>query len=213
MTTKQLKGHLLGFVFIWFLCLHVWAPHIQAQNVTDWINEEKDEIEEEQSPVEPVQNQNEPTQQPSIIWSLIKMAGILVVMIGLLYVAVRFFTKRNRQMRDLHLLENLGGIPVGQQKSIQLVRVGSMYYLIGVGENVELLQVIEDEEMIHELASLAEEREENGLLPGFIRNKWALDKEDTTSSFTHIYEKELDHLMNNRSDMIRSYQKREKENE
>lgn len=201
----------LGFVFLCFLWLFIVAPQSQAQNVTDWINKENGELKEEEKPSTSVTDDE--AQAPSIVGSLLKMVVILVIMIGFLYLTVRFFTKRNRQMRDLHILENLGGIPVGQQKSIQLIRVGSTYYLVGVGENVELLQVIEDEEMIKELASLSEEKEDDGFLSTLIQNKWTKDKEDYRSSFTHIYEKELDHLMNNRSEMIQSYKKREDDNE
>ncbi len=201
----------LGFVFLCFLWMFIVAPQSQAQNVTDWINKENGELKEEEKPSTSVTDDE--AQAPSIVGSLLKMVVILVIMIGFLYLAVRFFTKRNRQMRDLHILENLGGIPVGQQKSIQLIRVGSTYYLVGVGENVELLQVIEDEEMIKELASLSEEKEDDGFLSTLIQNKWTKDKEDYRSSFTHIYEKELDHLMNNRSEMIQSYKKREDDNE
>src|SRR5699024_10935143 len=134
-------------------------------------------------------------------------------MIGLLYVGVRFFSRRNRQMRDLNILENLGGIPVGQQKSVQLIRLGSTYYLLGVGESVELLKEIEDESMIEELQQLAEAPEEEHWIASFQRKQKEKNEPEQSHAFKQLYSKELDHLMKNRKELIQSNQKREEENE
>ena len=48
-------------------------------------------------------------------------------------------------------MKNMGGISLGQQKSIQLVVIGEAYYLIGVGDDIRLLKEITDTEEINKL--------------------------------------------------------------
>lgn len=199
-----------SFVLMSVFCFLLVAPLAEAQNVTDWINDSEQDQNEEEIRPDTIESNNE---EPSFIWSLIKLVGILIIMIGLLYVAVRFFSKRNRQIRDLNLLENMGGISVGQQKSIQLIRVGHTYYMIGVGDNVELLQEITDESIIKELDLMTEEPKEHAFFSALNRMKQTNNEQNSSSSFTHIYEKELDSVMNNRKNMIRSHQQRDKDNE
>ncbi len=207
-TNKRQIVQRICISILFLCCLFAWSDTAGAESVTDWIQNDEQDIKEEPSEepaqVEPIENQD-----PSFLWSLVKLVFILALMLGLLYAGVRFFSRRNRQMRDLNVLENLGGIPVGQQKSVQLIRVGNAYYLLGVGDNVELLTEIEDESMIHELTQLADNPEEEGLFSAFQRNKQEKTKSDQSSSFKQLYTKELNNLMNSRKEMIESQQKRE----
>ena len=50
-------------------------------------------------------------------------------------------------------MKNMGGISLGQHKSIQLVVIGESYYLIGVGDDIRLLKEITDPEEIDKLSS------------------------------------------------------------
>ena len=47
-------------------------------------------------------------------------------------------------------MKNMGGISLGQHKSIQLVVIGETYYLIGVGDDISLLKEITDPEEIND---------------------------------------------------------------
>lgn len=214
-TFKQQMVRYVRICSIFIIIMFFWTASIQAKNVTDWIEDQDLDLDQEQEDIqkEPVQEYSTEKQESSFVWSLLKLVGILALLIGLLYVGIRIFTKRNRQMRDLNVLENLGGIPVGQQKSVQLVRVGSSFYLLGVGENVELLQEITDESLIQELEELTERPDEESLLSVFRHQKKTKEEQHAPSSFKDMYTKELDHLMNQRKDMIQSRQKKEEENE
>ena len=55
------------------------------------------------------------------------------------------------------LMKNMGGISLGQHKSIQLVVIGESYYLIGVGDDIRLLKEITDPEEIDKLVEFYEE--------------------------------------------------------
>src|SRR5699024_6679095 len=57
-----------------------------------------------------------------------------------------WFLKKRRSYEKAGSLENIGGISVGQQKSVQIIRIGDKMYLLGVGSNVELLKELSEEE-------------------------------------------------------------------
>ncbi|WJH33278.1 flagellar biosynthetic protein FliO [Paenibacillus sp. CC-CFT747] len=40
----------------------------------------------------------------------------------------------------------LGGVPLGQNKSVQIVEIGRKLYVLGVGDSINLISIIEDEE-------------------------------------------------------------------
>ncbi len=61
-------------------------------------------------------------------------------------------------MFDQHrMMKNVGGLSLGQHKSIQLVVIGGSYYLIGVGDEVRLLKEITDPKEIEALESYFDE--------------------------------------------------------
>lgn len=76
--------------------------------------------------------------------------------VGLLYVLAKFVNQKRHGFSDAKLMRNLGGVSVGQQKSIQLISIGGRYYIIGVGEDVRLLKEIETEEEIATIRSYVE---------------------------------------------------------
>lgn len=57
------------------------------------------------------------------------------------------------------MMQNLGGISVGSQKSVQLVKVGNSLYLVGVGEDVNMLKEITDEHECKSLIALYNEKQ------------------------------------------------------
>src|SRR5699024_11906226 len=88
-----------------------------------------------------------------------------------------------RRSSDLRALQNLGGISVGHSKSVQIIQVGSKYYLIGVGDNVEMLNEITDENLIEELVNDLEK--DNIRFDNFLSNLSKISKkrkESTNSS-------------------------------
>lgn len=88
--------------------------------------------------------------------SLVVVILALAVVIVLIMLLIRFLASRNPLWTRAGAIRHLGGIGVGQQKSVQLVQVGGKLYVIGVGNDIRLLDKIEDEAEIRGiLASLA----------------------------------------------------------
>jgi|GEM_PF-1004524 flagellar protein FliO/FliZ len=87
------------------------------------------------------------------IGSLIAVVLALGFVIVLIMLLVRFLATRNQFWSRTGAIRHLGGIGVGQQKSVQLVQIGKKLYVIGVGNDVRLLDKIEDEEEIREITA------------------------------------------------------------
>ncbi|WP_162297826.1 flagellar biosynthetic protein FliO [Halalkalibacillus sediminis] len=87
----------------------------------------------------------------SLFLDFVKMIAALALVLGLIYFLLKFLQKRNRLYQQSKSLENLGGIALGSNKSVQVVRIGNQYFVVGVGDNVNLLTPIDDPETIDEL--------------------------------------------------------------
>ena len=56
------------------------------------------------------------------------------------------FPQRNRGWGTNRALRSLGGIPLGQNKSLQVVELSGRVYVVGVGDSITLLDKIDDPE-------------------------------------------------------------------
>jgi flagellar protein FliO/FliZ len=88
----------------------------------------------------------------NVIWLIIA----LVIVIALIVVTLRFLSSRTRAWGQNRSLRSLGGIALGQNKSLQVIEVGGKLYLVGVGENVTLIDRIDDAEEAGRLIAILE---------------------------------------------------------
>ena len=87
----------------------------------------------------------------SSVGDYIKTLFALVFVLGLLFGLLKFVNRKNKLYDKNRLMKNMGGISLGQHKSIQLVVIGESYYLIGVGDDIRLLKEITDPDEIDKL--------------------------------------------------------------
>jgi len=80
----------------------------------------------------------------------------LVIVIILIVLTLRFLASRTRAWGQNRSLRSLGGIALGQNKSLQVIEVGGKVYLVGVGENVTLIDRIDDAEEAARLIAVLE---------------------------------------------------------
>lgn len=85
---------------------------------------------------------------------VLKVLFFLAVIIGLFFILIRLLAKRNRAGAFGRPIRSLGGVPLGQNKSLQIVSIGKTLYIVGVGDNVQLLEKIDDENAVAELTEL-----------------------------------------------------------
>lgn len=108
-------------------------------------------------PTKPALNEPEvvSNSSTSMFMLLLQTMAALALIIGLIYILFRFLGKRTNLFFGKTAIRSLGGCSVGAQKSVQIIQVGSSLYLVGVGENINLLRHIEGEEA-DEIVSLLE---------------------------------------------------------
>lgn len=144
----------------------------------------------------------ETSRSGSLILDFIKLFLALILVLALIYIALKVVGNKSKITARGKVLENMAGLPLGQNKSLQIIRIGSKFYLIGVGENVQLLDEISDEELISELL---EQTKENGSdSSSFIRSfMFSGINESNKRDFKKLFSNELEKLKRNRSELIK----------
>lgn len=214
------------FISIIFLFIFSGIVQVQAKqpNVADCLENKADcpdKTEKDQNEKKTDQEEVMPEVKNtgSLIFDLIKMVFALFLVLGLIYLLLKFLKKRNKLFHQVKALENLGGISVGQNKSIQVVRIGSKVHLIGVGENVEMLQEITDEEVKRDLLHEDEstESESKNILTSFLHARSKTDKDENVTrsknEFKSLFSKELEKLKHTRTQIINDQIEKEDKHE
>lgn len=121
-------------------------------SVKDWLTEDGNAPSQEEKPAE-VESAN-----TNIFFLLIKLVFYTIVVVGLIYLLIRFLSKRQHKLQHHSVFTPIGGTPLGNNKSVQMVKVGNSLYMIGVGDTVNLLKEISDEEEVKNILEAAEDQ-------------------------------------------------------
>lgn len=154
-------------------------------------------------------------------WDYVKMIFALLFVIALLYGLLRFVNSRNKTFQTNQLINNLGGVGVGQGKSLQLMQVGNSIFLVGIGEDITLLKEITDPAEIENLTKIYEEKVDIGKsipyiseLIGRFREKGTskTKSEDKKPSFDETFQKRLQEIQKDRSNVLKDWKTKERDN-
>ncbi len=135
----------------------------------------------------------------SDLWlSLIKVIFVLIVIIGLIVLIVKFLAQKNQAWFGRRSVRVLSGVQLAQNKSMQIVEIGDCIYLLGVGEDVRLIDKISDPqqvEMIREQLTITQTESSSWqrLLKGIARRN-DQETEETSlrrASFQEIFQQRM----------------------
>ncbi|MFD0671726.1 flagellar biosynthetic protein FliO [Cohnella sp. GCM10027633] len=106
-------------------------------------------------------------------WDLLWVLFVLGIIVGLIVLSLRFLAKRNRGWWMNRSLRSLGGLTLGTNKSVQIVEWNGRIYVLGVGEDITLLESITDTETVAALLADHDSSEvaKGNPLPAWLR-KW-----------------------------------------
>ncbi|MCY7918344.1 flagella biosynthesis regulatory protein FliZ [Bacillus vallismortis] len=163
-----MKKSLYFIVFTCFFVLFSVHPIAAAaadsdnSTVNEWFQkkDEKtaDKPEQKEEKTTQTADETEGAAAPSVsAFDFVKMIFALLFVVVLIYGLVKLMNKRNRLLKPFQYVENIGGTSVGQNRSIQLIKVGNNVLVVGVGETIQLLKEIEDEKEIEVILSQHEE--------------------------------------------------------
>ncbi|MCF3942421.1 flagellar biosynthetic protein FliO [Oceanobacillus alkalisoli] len=139
----------------------------------------------------------------SLFFQIVRLVFALLLVVGLIYVFLYFLKRRNKFGNRIKNLENVGGISVGQNKTVQLIRLGDKLYLIGVAENITLLEEIEDPILMENIMKAKEEQTEldaSNIFSSILKKN--RKEEEKESQFNQLFNQELNRLQRNRKSII-----------
>lgn len=139
------------------------------------------------------------------IGSGIKMVGYvifcLVLIIALFFVIIKVISQKNKLMMSGRSVKLIGGVSIGQNKSIQVVEVGHSLYVVGVGDNVQLISKIEDAEEIEFIVDHMQVRR-NMDFPSLgkwfksLKGEKHIEEEDLSTSFQQVFHEKMERISN-----------------
>ena len=145
------------------------------------------------------------------------IAGFLFV-IALLYIVLRFINKKSKAYQKGSTIKNLGGTSLGSNKSIQLVKIGGRIFIVGVGENVQLLAEITNEDEVQDILGDYNADAESMLKPADLLSKLYQNRKEAKESghplsFQEQLKKQLSEMKNNREQLRQEVEKKVKPDE
>lgn len=142
----------------------------------------------------------------SVFWMILKVILFLVVIIGIFLLIMKTVSQKGSFFRADRSLRTVGGIGLGQNKSVQLVQIGKTLYVLGVGEEVGLVDKIEDEEEIQFIldnlhsgsgTNTGTFSTMSGWLKGFRKTgKQSSEELDVTPSFQAVFQEKMLNMAN-----------------
>lgn len=147
----------------------------------------------------------------AVFLMMVKVLFFLILIIGFFLLIIKFLSKKKLSWMRGRAVKSLGGVPLGPNKSVQIIEIGSSIYVVGVGDNVNLIQRIDDpEEVALITASLTSDSSGSGqsmqklgeLLGGWKnRKKESAEDDDMTASFQDVFQSKMKN-MSGRKKMI-----------
>lgn len=92
-------------------------------------------------------------------WELLWVIFVLILIIAAILFLLRFVARRGRSWWASRSMRHLGGMSLGPNRSVQVVEWNGRIYVLGVGENVTLLDAIHDPATVAGLLAAAEDAE------------------------------------------------------
>jgi flagellar protein FliO/FliZ len=143
----------------------------------------------------------------SNFYLVLEVLFFLAVILGVFFVVVRLLARRNQTGAfGARPVRSIGGVPLGQNKSIQLVAIGKAIYIVGVGDNVQLLEKVEGGQA-EELMELL--NAQHGAMPEFLtvgnwfkrlrERRMPIEEEELPSaSFGQVFQEKLQQISNSK---------------
>lgn len=141
----------------------------------------------------------------SVFWMILKVILFLVVIIGIFLVIMKTVSQKGKLFRADRSLRTIGGVGLGQNKSVQLVQIGKTLYVLGVGEEVGLVDKITDEAEIRFILDNLHPAPAAGTgslpavgdwLKGLGKNRSSSEELDVTPSFQAVFQEKMMKMAN-----------------
>lgn len=220
---SRFKKSFMALSCLLLLIISGFSPPVALAetNINDSVDENLKRIQDKNSDVEesPAADTTSETAAVSVsVWDYIKMVLALLFVLALLYGVLKLVNSKNRLYQQHQLIQNLGGLSLGQHKSVQLLQVGDSLFLVGVGEDISILKEITSIEEKEKLMNFYSNKQEITAQIPYIatllkRFKNPLSTQagenQKSGSFEQVFRKKLSEIKTDRSDGLRDWKKKE----
>ncbi|MGB3261784.1 flagellar biosynthetic protein FliO [Paenisporosarcina sp.] len=120
--------------------------------VSDWVEKKQPEGETDATEIE--ESTTITTKEDtSLVVILFKLIFYTLLILLMIYALIKFLAVRQKKLQPNQAVKLMGGTPLGNNKSLQLVKVGEKVYLIGVGDQVTLIKEFSESDEINNIES------------------------------------------------------------
>ena len=163
--------------------------------MNDWLNDEQPKVQpEDVEKDESVELNTANTSIAKIIGKLVLYTFLILIMI---YALIKFLAHRQKNLQPNQAIKLMGGTPLGNNKSLQLVKVGDQLLLIGVGDQVTLLKEFLNEDEIKKIEENLTNQPSalSNSVTNFLKEKLNdRKKQKQSNSFENIFSQSLDKI-------------------
>lgn len=104
---------------------------------------------------------SDPLGSNNTLLNLLNVILVLAVIIVLIVLLIRFLGRRNQTFMSGRSIRTLGAVGLGPNKSIQVIELGSSLYLVGIGENISILDKVTDPDEVALIIAAFEDESSN----------------------------------------------------
>lgn len=152
MLKKSLTVLVMSLLFSLFITLTPFSVHAEDPNVTEWFKKEepngKSGVNDKEDSTE-----YQPPESKSLGWILVKLVFYTLLILVMIYALIKFLAIKQKKLQPNQAVKLMGGTPLGNNKSLQLVKVGDKVYLLGVADQVTLIKEFSATDEINRIES------------------------------------------------------------
>ncbi|WAA13592.1 flagellar biosynthetic protein FliO [Fervidibacillus halotolerans] len=200
---------LLSSFLSFFLTIEVFAQSESNTSVSDWIQQQGDSVENGDVEKRPSDSDSDDHRVGIGVWDVIKSIFALVFVLFLLVIVLRWLQRKNGQIPPSQIIRPIAGMNLGGNRSIQIVKIGDKLYMIGVGENIELLKEIDERSEIEGILKMSSDEaiplyKNKDLFKNLLnRFNHTFQKQNTSSSFKQEMENQFDRILKERKEAMK----------
>jgi flagellar protein FliO/FliZ len=212
-TQKWLMVTLIVFIALLGMT-HVASAESMNNSVKDSFKHPDKYKVQESAPTKKI-DQKQTTDNVGItFWDFLRMIFALIFVVALLYFLLKFINKKSKVFKSTQLVENLGGTTLGANRSVQIVKIGNQLFIVGVGENVQLLKEIDDPNEHRQILTDYNNKMEQLVQPSDIvtkvierAKKWQATKNEN-ASFSSLLKNQLEEISKGRKKLFDEMEKK-----
>lgn len=152
MLKKSLTVLVMCLLVFLFIMPTPFSVHAEEPTVKDSYPDEKPDSQNDVGEKED-RTEYQPPESKSLGWILVKLVFYTLLILVMIYALIKFLAIKQKKLQPNQAVKLMGGTPLGNNKSLQLVKVGEKVYLLGVADQVTLIKEFSETDEITSIES------------------------------------------------------------